>query len=96
MKWKAGLFSAVAFSVLAAGAGFQTVSVARASGCVAGEKIDGSSAAGATAKMQRAGFQKVHELKKGCDNYWHGVAMKGGVESHVRLTPQGEVTREGD
>jgi hypothetical protein len=96
MNWKTTLLSAAALVVLAAAPGYQVVSLARASECDAGDKIDGSTAAEATKKMESAGFRLVHDLKKGCDNYWHGIAVKDGVEGHVRLTPQGEVTREGN
>lgn len=96
MKWKTAFFSAAALIVLAAGPGAQSVSVARASGCEASDRIDNSTAAAAKKKMESANFQQVRELKKGCDNFWHGIAVKDGSESHVVLTPQGQVTREGD
>jgi hypothetical protein len=28
--------------------------------------------------------------------FWHGMAAKDGSDSHVVLTPQGQVSREGD
>jgi hypothetical protein len=96
MTWKAMFFSAAVLIVLAATPGSQIVNVARASGCEAGDRIDGSTAAEAKKKIESAGFQHVRDLKKGCDNYWHGIAVKDGVEGHVRLTPQREVTREGN
>ena len=94
MKWKTAFFSAAALIVVAA-AGPQTVSVARASGC-ARDRIDSSTAAAAKKKMESASFHQVRDLKKGCDNFWHGMAVKDGSESHVVLTPQGQVMREGD
>jgi hypothetical protein len=96
MTWKTAFFSAAALIVLAAGPGSQTVNPAHASECDSGDRIDGSTAAEATKKIESAGFEQIRDLKKGCDNFWHGVAVKDGVESHVRLTPQGEVTREGN
>ena len=39
--------------------------------------------------MESAGFHQVRDLKKGCDNFWHGMAVKDGSQSHVALTPQG-------
>jgi len=41
------------------------------------------------------GLHQVRGLQKGCDNSWHGIAVKDGNESHVVLTPQGQVMREG-
>jgi hypothetical protein len=96
MTWKTTVFAAAALMVLAAGPGPRIVSVARASGCDAGDKIDGSTADAAKKKIESAGFQQVSDLKKGCDNFWHGKAVKDGSESHVVLTPQGQVAREGN
>jgi hypothetical protein len=93
---KMAFFSAAALIVFAAGPGPQTASVARAAGCEAGDKIDSSTAAEARTKMESAGFHQVRDLQKGCDNFWHGIAVKDGNESHVVLTPQGQVMREGD
>lgn len=58
MKWKTEIFWAAALIVFAAGPGPQTVSVARASGCDAGDKIDSSTAAAAKNKIERAGFRQ--------------------------------------
>jgi len=97
MKWKAAFVSAAALAVLAVGPGFQIVTVARASSeCSASDRIDSSTAAAATKKMESAGFRQVRDLKKGCDNFWHGVAVKDGSETHVGLTPQGQVRSEGN
>lgn len=96
MKWKTAFISAAALAVVAAGPGYRTVNLARASGCDAGDRIDASTAAATTKKMESAGFRQVRDLKKGCDNFWHGVALKDGSETHVLLTPQGQVTSEGD
>jgi hypothetical protein len=97
MTRKTGLFSAAVLALLAVGPGFGAVTAARAATeCVAADKIDGSTAATATKTMERAGFLHVKELKKGCDNFWHGVAIKDGSETHVGLTPQGEVRSEGN
>jgi len=67
-----------------------SVAPARA-GCEAGERIDASTAADATRKLQAIGFRKVRDLKKGCDNYWYGYATKDGQELHISLSPTGEV-----
>jgi hypothetical protein len=64
--------------------------------CEANDKIDGSTAAQARHKMNAAGYQKVHALKKGCDSFWHGQGSKDGSITHVSLSPQGLVLPEGD
>jgi hypothetical protein len=65
-------------------------------GCQASDKIDGSTAPEAAKKIEAAGYTQVTQLKKGCDNWWHGVAVKDGVATHVSLSPQGQVRSEGD
>ena len=65
-------------------------------GCEASDKIDGSSATYAVKKMKTAGYTQVTELKKGCDSWWHGMAVKDGSATHVSLSPQGEVKSEGN
>lgn len=64
--------------------------------CDPGTKIDKSTVNVARTVIQRAGYSKVQDLKKGCDNYWHGIAKKNGVETHVLMTPDGQVMTEGD
>jgi hypothetical protein len=92
MGWKA---AAAAFFTLAvvAGSGGGAVRPADAA-CAAGDKIDSSTVASATKKIEAAGYSRVHELKKGCDNVWHAQAMKGGAATHVALTPSGQVYQE--
>lgn len=85
MRRTAGLFVAAAL-VFAAGPA--------AAACSANHRIDGSTADQARRKMEAAGYSQVQSLHKGCDNYWHGVAMKDGRMVYVVLTPQGEVMRE--
>ena len=87
--------AALALVVLGAGVGPRLVSEAHA-GCDVGERIDGSTADTARKKMEMAGFRQVHDLKKGCDNFWHGHALKDGAAVNIVLSPQGEVLIEGD
>ena len=70
--------------------------VGKIGGCEPGDKIDASTAAQARKKIEAAGYQKVGDLKKGCDNSWHGTAEKDGGRVHVVLNPQGLVLPEGD
>lgn len=62
--------------------------------CSHGERIDGSTADQARAKIQRAGFSNVAGLTKGCDNFWHGTANQGASRVGVVLSPAGEVMVE--
>ena len=64
-------------------------------GCMAGDRIDGSTADQAKRKIEAAGYVQVQGLYKGCDNYWHGQAMKDGAPVNVVLSPQGQVLTEG-
>ena len=64
--------------------------------CAPEERIDGTTADQAKRRMEGASFSGVHGLTKGCDNVWHGLAMKNGVSVHVAVQPQGQVMQEGD
>jgi hypothetical protein len=87
---------AVIAAILVTAVGPQGLSAARASDCMAGDKIDGSTAEMARKKMESAGFQMVRDLEKGCDNFWHGKADKDGAAVNVVLSPQGNVMVEGN
>lgn len=64
--------------------------------CDPGTKIDGSTATAARKKIEKAGYSKITDLRKGCDNAWHGKAEKDGQAVNVVLNPQGLVLQEGD
>lgn len=90
--------------VLAAGAAFVAASSIvpalaqpqTRNNCPPEDKIDSSTVPQAMKKMEAAGYTHVHDLRKGCDNYWHGIAMKSGQETRIALSPQGQVMQEGD
>jgi hypothetical protein len=63
-------------------------------GCHFGEVVDGSTADDARRKIEAAGFADVYDLKKSCDNFWHGRATLGGRAVNVVLTPGGKVMLE--
>ena len=63
--------------------------------CMAGDRIDSSTAQQAAVKMQNAGYRAMHDLKKGCDNYWHALAMREGQQVQIVLSPAGNVMPEG-
>jgi len=64
--------------------------------CDPSDHLDGSTIPTARQKFEAAGYGQVHDLMKGCDNYWHAHAMKGGVAVNVVLSPDGNVMTEGD
>jgi hypothetical protein len=95
------LMRGAGLAILAGVASFNIAGTAFASGlppirCDANDKVNDSSSAWARKKMNAAGYQKVHGLKKGCDSYWHGEATMNGSPTHVSLSPQGVVLPEGD
>jgi hypothetical protein len=92
MRWKSLAFAATAAIALAGGS-VNTIDRAYAA-CEPGDKIDRSTVEDARKKIQAAGYQKVGNLKKGCDNYWHATAEKNGAQVFVVLSPQGEVMEE--
>lgn len=82
--------------VLALGVVALPASVAWASPCEPTDKIDGSTVETARQKIEKAGYRHVRALKKGCDNFWHGNAVKDGKAVNIVLSPQGLVMVEGD
>jgi hypothetical protein len=87
MQWKRSVFAVAAVAMLASAPAW--------AGCMPGERIDGTTADQAKRKIEAAGYADVHDLSKGCDNYWHGQAMKDGAAVNVVLSPQGQVLTEG-
>ena len=64
--------------------------------CDPGERIDATTAAQAKNRTESAGYSQVHMEHKGCDNVWHGFAMKNGASVRMAVSPSGEVMQEGD
>jgi hypothetical protein len=90
------LAAVLALAVLSPAAHAQTANAEQPGGCAPGDRVDRSTAADARKKIEAAGYQRVSGLKKGCDNAWHGVAVKDGEPVHVVLNPEGKVLPEGD
>jgi hypothetical protein len=88
MNWKAGLYAVAAVVMLAAGPAW--------AGCSASDRIDGTTADMARHKIEQAGYTNVTGLTKGCDNYWHGIAMRDGSSVGVVVSPTGEVMKDGN
>jgi hypothetical protein len=64
--------------------------------CESGDQVDNTTAAMAKKRAESAGYSQVRMERKGCDNVWHGTAMKDGAPTHVAVLPSGEVAPEGD
>jgi len=96
MSWNLFRTAIMALVVVALGFGPKTPGVAHAEGCAPIDKVDGSTADTARKKMEQAGFQRIHDLTKGCDNFWHGKATKDGAAVNIVLSPQGQVKTEGE
>jgi len=78
-------------------AGSQAAAPILLADCEAGVKIDGTTVEQTKKRIEAAGYTQVKDLKKGCDNVWHGTAVnKDGVGGNVMVTPQGEVMPEGN
>lgn len=64
--------------------------------CDPGDKLDKTTADETRQKLQKAGYTKICDLRKGCDNTWHAKASKGGADEFVAVLPDGTVVKEGD
>ena len=64
--------------------------------CLPGERIDGRTAEMAKRQAQSAGYGNVLMEHKGCDNVWHGFAIRDGARTRVAVSPSGAVMPEGD
>jgi hypothetical protein len=47
-------------------------------------------------KLIKAGYKNPLHLRKGCDNAWHGTAIKDKQQINVAVTPDGHIVRDGD
>ncbi|MCC6468127.1 MAG: PepSY domain-containing protein [Alphaproteobacteria bacterium] len=86
------------FSVKCAAVGLTLAFVTAASpawaGCDPEDKPDKTTATDARKRLEAAGYRQVSDLKKGCDNVWHGRATKDGAAVSVIVTAQGQVMLE--
>lgn len=95
MNLTSAMIAIAALVALSALPGAPVIAVAHA-GCAAGDRIDNTTADQAKRRIEAAGYTNVHDLHKGCDNYWHSMAMKDGNAVRVALSPEGRVLREDD
>jgi len=89
MNYKSGLIVAAAAIAISLAPG-----LASAQGNCPGDRVDGSTANQAAAKMKAAGYTNLTGFAKGCDSYWHATGMKDGQPVGVVLSPQGVVMTE--
>lgn len=71
------------------------IAVAQAA-CDPGTRLDKTTIDEIRAKVIKAGYKKPAQLRKGCDNSWHGTALKAGQQINIAVTPDGHVVEEGD
>ncbi len=64
--------------------------------CSANDAINGTTASDAARRIASAGYSRVQDLTKGCDNAWHGTALSNGTRIRVVWTGEGRVLTEGD
>jgi hypothetical protein len=62
--------------------------------CDPGDKLDKTTLEETRQKLQKAGYKSIHDLRKGCDNTWHGKASKDGAEASVVVLPDGTIVTE--
>src|SRR5262249_29944845 len=65
-----------------------------AAACEPGEKLDKTTVEDTRKILQKAGYAKARNWRKGCDNTWHATAVKDGAEVSVAVTADGKVVRE--
>jgi hypothetical protein len=64
--------------------------------CEPGTHIDKTTVEGIRDKLIKVGYKNPLHLRKGCDNAWHGTAIRNGTEINVAVTADGHIVREGD
>lgn len=96
MNWKMKFLAAPALAVAMLAAIPASGVAAAEAACDPGDRIDGTTAGWAAGKAKEAGYTNVTMERKGCDNFWHGVASKDGQTGRIVVSPAGEVMPEGD
>jgi hypothetical protein len=75
--------------------GLPLIGVAHAA-CEPGTPLDKTTVEQIRDRLIKAGFKDPTQLRKGCDNTWHGAAVKDGQQINVAVTPDGHIVQEGD
>ena len=63
--------------------------------CAPGEKPDKTTVEDIRKLLDKAGYAKAHNWRKGCDNVWHVTATKDGTEVELAVLPDGHIVHEG-
>ena len=71
------------------------IAVAQAA-CDPGTRIDKTTVEQIRDKLIKAGYKNPLHLRKGCDNSWHGTAVKDGQQINIAVTADGHIVQEGD
>jgi hypothetical protein len=91
------LLAVAALALLGSGVALKPLAVAPAyAACDPGDRLDNMTLEQARKIIMAAGYSNVHIETRGCDNVWHGTAMKDGKSTRVALEPSGKVYPEGD
>lgn len=64
--------------------------------CDPGTHLDKTTVEQIRDKLIKAGYKNPLHLNKGCDNAWHGTAIKDGQQINVAVTADGHIVQEGD
>ncbi|HLI20417.1 MAG TPA: hypothetical protein VKV32_04830 [Stellaceae bacterium] len=64
--------------------------------CAPGTHIDKTTVEQIRDKLIKAGYKNPLHLRKGCDNAWHGTAMRNGQQIDVAVTADGHIVQEAD
>jgi hypothetical protein len=64
--------------------------------CEPSDHIDRSTIDTTKQKFHAAHYSHLHDITKGCDNYWHAHGMKHGNKVNIVLSPHGKIMTEGD
>jgi hypothetical protein len=73
--------------------GSPLISVALAA-CDPGDSLDKTTADQIRDRLIKAGFKDPTHLRKGCDNSWHGIVLKDGLQINIAVTPDGHIVQE--
>lgn len=96
MRWILAIAVAVVLVLAFGGSGVMGPVRPAYAACPAGTQLDHTTIGMTRKTIAAAGYSKITDLKKGCDNVWHAKAEKDGTAMRVAVTPDGKVLREGD
>jgi hypothetical protein len=74
---------------------FRLIATAYAA-CEPGTPLDKTTIDEIRARLTKAGYTNPQNLRKGCDNTWHGTVTKDGAQINIAVTTDGHIVQEGD